>query len=282
MEKGFVYAARVVSRPGSNAPALSLPASGSALWRGAWVIFTKHMVKFTRNGAELGGTLAAPLLLAATFGAGMSNVVDTTTLGGLNYVSYITPGILAFTALSAAVNAGMTALEEKIRGFLKEYLAAPIPRFSILLASTLSGLVKALVQSVLILLIALLFGARLATSLPGLLGALAVLTLFMLTCVGFSNAMALRSKSIGGYHTMLFLLNLPLLFLSNALYPLATMPRWMQIVALINPTTYAVDGLRQTLFGAGTLPLALCFVVLTLYALLCLWFGVRSFRRIVQ
>lgn len=67
-------------------------------------------------------------LLAATFGAGMSNVVDTTALGGLDgHSSYITPGILAFTALSAAVNAGMTALEEKIRGFLKEYLVVAIP-----------------------------------------------------------------------------------------------------------------------------------------------------------
>ena len=266
---------------GASVPASSWLTGASELWRGAWVIFTKHMVKFTRNGAEVGGTLAAPLLLAITFGAGMTNVVDTATLGGLDYISYITPGILAFTALSAAVNAGMTMLEEKIRGFLKEYLAAPIPRFSILLASTLSGLLKALVQSVIILLIAVLFGARVTTSVPGLLGAVGVLALFMLTCVGFSNAMALRSKSIGGYHTMLFLLNLPLLFLSNALYPLATMPRWMQIVAYVNPTTYVVDGLRRTLFGAGTLPLALCFGVLTFYAAICLWFGVRSFRRVL-
>ena len=93
--------------------------------------------------------------------------------------------------------------------------------------------------------------------------------------------MALRSKSIGGYHTMLFLLNLPLLFLSNALYPLATMPRWMQVAPYVNPTTYVVDGLRRTLFGAGTLPLALDFVVLTLSPALCTWFGVRSFRKVL-
>ncbi len=251
------------------------------LWRGATVIFSKHMHKFVRNGTELGGTLAAPLLLAMTFGAGMQKLVAPDAIGGGDYLSFITPGILAFTALSGAVNGGMTILEEKIRGYLKQYLVAPVPRASILLAATLSGLLKTLAQSVLILLIALLFGARLQTSPAGALGALLVLSLFMLAIVGFANGVALASKSIGGYHTMLFLLNLPLLFLSNAFYPLAAMPLWMRLVAYLNPTTYAVDGLRLALFGTGDLPLALSLAVLALFALALQWYGVRSFRKVV-
>jgi ABC-2 type transport system permease protein len=174
----------------------------------------------------------------------------------------------------------MTALEEKIRGFMKEYLVAPIPRMSILLASTMSGLVKTLLQSLLILVIAVIFGARLQTSPAGVAGALLVLVLFMLAFVGFANGMAMRSKSIGGYHTMLFLLNLPLLFLSSALYPLATMPIWMKAVALLNPTTYVVEGLRTTLFGGGELPLLLDIAVLAVFAALFVWYGVVSFRKV--
>ena len=248
---------------------------------GAWVIYRKHMHKFVRNTTELGGTLAAPLLLAVTFGAGMQGIVDQAAIGGMNYLSFITPGILGFTALSGAVNSGMTILEEKIRGYLKQYLVAPIPRMSVLLASTLSGFVKTLVQSLLILVIAIVFGAQLATSALGIVGALIVLALFMLAIVGFANGVALRSKSIGGYHTLLFLLNLPLLFLSNAFYPLDAMPLWMRGVALMNPTTYVVDGLRQTLFGAGSLPILLSVAVLGLYALVLQWYGVNSFRRVV-
>jgi len=216
-----------------------------------------------------------------TFGAGMERIVDPSMIGGANYLSFIAPGIIAFTALSGAVNAGMTALEEKIRGFLKEYLVAPIPRLSVLLAATLSGLLKTLVQSILILIIAVLFGARLQTSAAGVAGAFVVMTLFMLAFVGFANGMALRSKSIGGYHTVLFLLNLPLLFLSNALYPLATMPVWMRVIAYLNPTTYVVDGLRTTLFANGSLPLWLSIAVLTAYAALFVWFGVKSFRKVI-
>ena len=265
----------------AQTPTASPATNAAELWRGAWVIFRKHMHKFVRNGTELGGTLAAPLLLAMTFGAGMQKIVAPGAIGGGDYLSFITPGILGFTALSGAVNAGMTILEEKIRGFLKQYLVAPIPRTSVLLASTLSGLLKTLAQSLLILLIALLFGARLQTSLGGALGALAVLALFMLAIVGFANGVALASKSIGGYHTMLFLLNLPLLFLSNAFYPLDAMPLWMRVVAFLNPTTYAVDGLRQTLFGGGDLPLALSLAVLAVFAAGLQWYGVRSFRKAI-
>ncbi|MBE2240612.1 MAG: ABC transporter permease [Caldilineaceae bacterium] len=254
---------------------------GQELWRGSWVIFTKHIHKFVRNGQELGGTLAAPLLLAATFGLGMDRLVTPAAIDGLSYLSFITPGIIAFTALSGAINAGMTILEERIKGVMKEYLVAPIPRASILLAATGSGLAKSLVQSLLIVLAAVVFGARVQTSPLGIVAALLMLTAFVVGGVGFANAMALRSKSIGGYHTILFLLNLPLLFLSSALYPLATMPAWMRVVALLNPTTYAVEGMRATLFGGGSLNLGLCFAVLTIFAMLCTWFGVRTFRRVV-
>lgn len=270
-------------RTGGNVQPSTAPLSTDLveLWRGASVIFRKHMHKFVRNSTELGGTLAAPLLLAMTFGAGMQKIVAPDAIGGIDYLTFITPGILTFTALSGAVNAGMTILEEKIRGYLKHYLVAPIPRLSILLASTLSGLVKTLAQSLLILLIALLFGAHVQTSPAGVLAALAVLALFMLAIVGFANAMALRSKSIGGYHIMLFLLNLPLLFLSNAFYPLDAMPVWMRVVAFLNPTTYAVDGLRLALFGTGDLPLALSAGMLALFAVGLQWYSVRSFNKVV-
>ncbi|GIV73334.1 MULTISPECIES: ABC transporter permease [Caldilinea] len=256
--------------------------SNAELWRGTWVIFTKHMHKFLRNGQEVGGTLAAPILLAATFGLGMEKVVAADAIAGLNYLSFIAPGIIAFTALSGAINAGMPLLEEKIKGVMKEYMVAPIPRLSILLAATASGLVKTFVQSTLIVLVTVLFGARLQMSPGSALGATLVLTAFMVTMVGFANAMALRSRSIGGYHTILFLLNLPLLFFSSALYPLDAMPVWMRAVAVINPTTYAVEGMRRWLFGGDALHPLLCLAVLTVTAVLSLWFSVRTFQRVME
>ena len=257
-------------------------ADWQALWRGAWVIFRKHLYKFRTDSMEIGGTLGWPLLWVGTFGLGMERVVDSTTLGAGSYLAYITPGIIALTALSGAVNSGMTLLEEKIKGILKEYFVAPIPRMSIILASTGSGMVKTLIQSTMILVIALLFGARLTGGPLQILEALVYLFLYVMAFVGFSHGIAARAKSTGSYHMLLFVLNLPLLFLSNALYPLASMPGWMRVLAYLNPTTYAVDGLRGALFSAGTLPLWLNLGVLAAFVVLCSWFGLRSFRHILE
>lgn len=258
--------------------------AGFELWRGSWVIFRKHMRKFRSDSMEIGGTLGWPLLWIAIFGLGMERLVNPAMLGeGVDsYLAFITPGIIALTALSGAVNSGMTLLEEKMKGVIKEYLVAPIPRMSIMLASTLSGLSKTLIQSLIILVVAVFLGAQLRLNPFGLLGALFFLLLYVMGFVGFANGVAARSKSVGGYHMLLFVLNLPLLFLSNALYPLETMPRWMQALAMLNPTTYVVDGLRHTLFGNGALPLLLSAVVLIAFAALCNWFGVRSFHAIVE
>ncbi|GIV77209.1 MAG: transport permease protein [Litorilinea sp.] len=266
----------------TTGPAREMTMAWQELWRGAWVIFSKHMLKFRSNSMEIGGTLGWPLLWVATFGLGMERVVNTHILGSSSYLAFITPGIIALTALSGAVNSGMTLLEEKIKGVLKEYFVAPIPRLSILLAATGSGLVKTLLQSLIILAMAMAFGAHLVSSPTHLMGAFLFLLLYIMAFVGFSNGVAARSRSVGGYHMLLFVLNLPLLFLSNALYPLATMPAWMRIFAYLNPTTYAVDGLRHTLFANGTLSPYLDVAVLLAFAALCNWFGVRSFTAILE
>jgi ABC-2 type transport system permease protein len=74
---------------------------------------------------------------------------------------------------------------------------------------------------------------------------------------------------------MIMLLNLPLLFLSNALYSLSSLPTWMRIGAYINPTSYVIDGVRQMVLkngaamaGGDVLPLWLCFAVVVAFAAL--------------
>ena len=88
---------------------------------------------------------------------------------------------------------------------------------------------------------------------------------------------------------LIFMLTLPLLFLSNALYPLEYLPTWMQIGAKINPVSYVVDGLRQTLFdsnalisGGDLLPLWLCFLVVIAFAFLSMTMAYNSFKKSIK
>jgi ABC-2 type transport system permease protein len=239
------------------------------------------MTKFFRNREELGGLLIQPILWLALFSAGMGALVGD--VGGGDYLTFMLPGILALTALGGAVGGGMILLDERLRGIMKEYLVAPIPRLSILLGNAASTISKALFQSAIILLIGGLMGARIGADPRGWLALVALVTLFTLGFAGVALAVAARSSSIMGYHGLIFLFNLPLLFASNALYPLTSMPGWIRAVALANPTTYLIDALRALVFGGQpTIAPLLSFAVIALFAAAGVALALASFRRAVR
>ena len=139
---------------------------------------------------------------------------------------------------------------------------------SILFGNAFSAMTKSLMQAVVIMIVGVIIGAKLSNNPLGWLGGLLLVAGYGLGFSGIAIAVASKTDSPGGYHMLIFMLNLPLLFLSNALYPLQTMPTWMEFAARINPTTYVVSGMRLMTFGTGqafakadAIPLWLCFLV---------------------
>jgi ABC-2 type transport system permease protein len=73
---------------------------------------------------------------------------------------------------------------------------------------------------------------------------------------------------------------LPLIFLSSALVPRSVMPVWMAWLALLNPMTYAIEGVRSLVLTGWDWPLLLkLMAVLLLFDVVCVTLGVRVFRR---
>ena len=262
-----------------------IPAVRSAGGLGvAYTIWHKHMRKFLGNGEELFGLMIQPVLWVVLFGVGMKSLVGTASVGrGDNYIGFMLPGIVALSAMGGAIGGGMAWLDERIRGIVKEYLVAPIPRISILLGNAGSTVSKALVQVVVIFVVGVLMGAEPSSNPLGWLAGFSLVVGYSLGFSGLALMVASKTDDLMAYHAMIMLLNLPVLFLSNALYPMASMPGWMRVGALANPTTYLVDGVRQTVLagggsaGADTLSLWLCFAVTTGFAVLGLAAAARAF-----
>jgi ABC-2 type transport system permease protein len=199
------------------------------------------------------------------------------------------PGIVALTAVSAAIAGGSTWLNERLMGIMKEYLAAPISRLSILLGNSAGIVTKVLIQSVIILIVGLIIGAELNDNPPGWVGGLLLITAYGIGFSGIAMAVASSIDSSEGYHMMILLLQRPLLFLSNSLYPLTTLPAWMRIGAYANPTTYVVTGLRQTALGPvstigidASIPLWLCIAVSVAFAVLGINLALIAFRKAIK
>jgi len=256
----------------------------------AFTLWNKHMRKFLANPMELFGFAIQPILWVVLFGVGMKSMMGPTMPGlGDAYVTFMLPGIVALSALGGAVGGGSVWLTERLRGIVKEYLVAPIPRLSILMGNALSTVTKSLFQAIIILVVGLLMGARLSANPLGWLGGLVITALYGLGFSGIALATASSTDNPGAYHSMIMLLNLPLLFLSNALYPLDSLPTWMRVGALINPTSYVIDGVRQmmlkdgaVLAGGSVLPLWLCWVVSAAFAALGMMMAYSAFRKSVR
>jgi ABC-2 type transport system permease protein len=46
-------------------------------------------------------------------------------------------------------------------------------------------------------------------------------------------------------------LTMPIIFASNAIYPIDIMPRWLKAISLANPLAYQVDALRALMLVGG-------------------------------
>lgn len=255
-----------------------------------YTLWLKHMTKFFRSGEAAFGMLLQPILWVVLFGVGMQSMMRTAgiTMGlaafGDSYIGFMVPGIITVSAMEGAVAGGAILLDERLRGIVKEYLAAPIPRIAVLLGSALSTVTKGLFQAVVISLVGLLLGAAIALNPLGWLGALVMIVLYSLGIAGLALAVAATVRSTLGYHGLIAL-NLPLLFASNALYPLNLMPAWMRAIALANPTTYVIDALRGQMYVLhyeGQISPWISLAVLAVFAVGGMALAARAFERRVR
>lgn len=245
----------------------------------AITLWDKHMHK--TSAEEIFGLLMQPVMWIVLFGIGMKSAMGDVVISGGNYISFITPGIIALSALSGAISGGTVWLDERTKGIVKEYLVAPIPKLSILLGNAMTIVTKSLVQAFAIFLVGLLAGMSISLNPLGWLVGLILVIGYGMGFAGIALAFASIMDNMGAYHAVIFIFNLPLLFLSNALYPLDEMPLVMRVFAYVNPTSYVVDGLRQTILAenSATLSLPLCLLVTALFALFGLWLSFRAFKK---
>jgi ABC-2 type transport system permease protein len=89
----------------------------------------------------------------------------------------------------------------------------------------------------------------LQTGLFGVLGIVGVTVIFGGVFMAYSNIVALVTRDREATVMISNLLTFPLLFVSSAFLPLDVLPEWIQVVAVANPITYGVDGIRALMLG---------------------------------
>jgi len=186
--------------------------------------------------------------------------------GGLPYLHFLVPGILAQSVLFIAIFNGISIIWERDLGIVHKFLASPTPRAALVLGKALGGGTRALVQAVVIVLLALLLEVRIRWDAAALAGVVLLIFLGAAVFSTFSLIIACIVKTRERFMGIGQVLTMPLFFASNAIYPTSMMPPWLQVISHLNPLTYQVDGLRALLLAGAAAPpvgLAVDFAVLT-------------------
>ncbi|OFV67403.1 MAG: multidrug ABC transporter permease [Candidatus Syntrophoarchaeum caldarius] len=250
-----------------------------------YTLWLREMLRFFRMKSRVIGSLGMPFFFLAFLSMGFD---DTAFLNGdLDYTSFLTPGIIGMLLLFSSTFTGISVLWDKEFGFLKEIMVTPVSRISILIGRIAGGATTAIMEALIILVLSVPLGFNLrgiygdaSTSgiVIGVVMAFVFMVLIATTFIALGIAFASCMEDMSGYSIIMNFVIFPLFFLSGALFPIDNFPSWVRILALLDPLTYGVDGLRGCLTGAFDLPLLIDLFALVLSSLIMLVLGSYLFK----
>ncbi len=213
--------------------------------RAIYTIWSRDMLRFRRDRARVVSSIGQPLIFLLLFGAGFSPAMSNIGGGQIDFTSFFFPGILAMTVLFTAVYSAVSIVWDRQFGFLKEVQVTPASSFAVALGKVAGGTTVAVLQGIVMLVLAPILGLSLGLGQIIDLFGLMLLLAAMLTSLGL--LLAARQRSMEGFHMVMNFVLLPLFFLSGAFFPLQGVPTWMRLLAAMDPVTYGIDPLRWTL-----------------------------------
>jgi ABC-2 type transport system permease protein len=202
--------------------------------------------------------------------------------GGLSYLDFMAPGILAQSVLFVAIFYGIAVIWERDLGIVHKFLASPTPRAALVLGKALSASLRSLTQMLIIYALAWLLGVDLNWNPLALVGVLCIVILGAALFSTLSLIIASLVKTRERFMGIGQVLTMPLFFASNAIYPVAIMPLWLQMVAHANPLTYEVDALRALMLtgGVSAFGLGADFTVLLVAVTMMVMIGDKLYPRV--
>jgi ABC-2 type transport system permease protein len=189
-----------------------------------------------------------------------------------------TPGLLVMIALFGTAYAGFGLVDHIRAGVVARLLVTPASRLAILLGYVMRDVVVLLVQSCIIIAIALPLG--LSVSLPGLLVTFAMMVLTGTLMASCSYALALRLKREDTLASVINTVATPVLLLSGITLPLTLAPKIIRSIASVNPFAYEVTASRSLFLGNFTdSAIVVGAIFLGSLAVLAFVWAARSLRR---
>jgi len=209
----------------------------------------RHILKITRVPESLFFALIQPVMFVLLFAFVFGGAINLGDSGGAGaYREYLIPGIFAQTVMFAVASITVGITEDANRGIMDRFRSLPMRPGAVLGGHTLASLFQNILVLIILSITGLLVGWRIRSSVvDALLGYLLLATFaYAMTWIGAWIGLHMPSPEVAGTAGLAWIF--PLTFASNVFTPIATMPSWLQPIALWNPVSCLALACRK-LFG---------------------------------
>lgn len=212
-------------------------------------IFGRWIRKTLRRPQFLFFSLVQPIVWLVLFTSAFQSIASVPGFAQsahtTSYLTYFSAAVIIQTVISSAMQSGIGMVTDLESGYMDKMRVAPIHRSAILMGKVLSDGVRILIQTAVIMVLAIAFGVTVATGIVGLLLLFAIAMTFGIAWSGISTFIGLATKNSEATLMISILTTFPLLFLSTAVMPKFLLPPgWVQTVATYNPMSYISDALH--------------------------------------
>jgi len=242
-----------------------------------YFMWKREIIRFIRSKSRVIGSLGMPFFFLAIVGSGLGGALNLPGVEG-GYMDFVAPGIIAMVILFGSIFSGVIVIMDRQFGFLKETMIAPVKRTSIVIGKALGGGTTAVIQGIIMLLIAMLLGVQI--NFANIILALIFMFVVSVSFVSLGIAIASTMEDIHGFQLVVNFIIMPIFFLSGAIFPLDTAPDVIRYLSYVDPLTYVVDVLRYLLIGYSAIPLETSIAVVLVFLAATTSVAVYLFNRI--
>lgn len=232
-----------------------------------------HVLPVARRQVPFGLGVEVPV------GALFKRIVEIPGFSSGSYLQFLTPGVLVMTALFSSGWSGMGFIEDIDRGIMDRFLVSPVRRAGLTVGSLAYQGITTVIQSVIMIALAVAVGARFPGGVAGGAVAIGAAVLLAVAFASLSNALGLLMRQRESLIAAVQFVVLPLSFLSSAFLQQNLAPSWIQHVARYNPVNWAVEAGRVALGASADWGLVGWRMgPLAAFAVACAWVGTSAFR----
>ncbi|MFW9972819.1 MAG: ABC transporter permease, partial [Candidatus Odinarchaeota archaeon] len=111
-----------------------------------WILAKRELLEFWRNKTRLISSLVQGVLFLVVFSNGFGFI--SPVIGGIqvDQKAFAASGISAIIILFTGIFGGMGVMRDKMFGFMKELIVAPVSRRTLMLGKTLGVALQTLIQ----------------------------------------------------------------------------------------------------------------------------------------